>query len=265
MAPSALNDDEVTAIAEALRNARLTKTPIDAPKSTYPNLDVAGGMAVQKATVELAAANGDRLVGYKLGNIAKVMQDFFGVDEPDYGYLLASSFLLEGQKIPLDNYIKPFAELEPAFVLKGPLKGPNVTVFDVISAVDYVLPAVEIIDSRVKNWTISLEDTLADCGSNGAVILGGQPRKPTELDLGNTRGHLKFNGQEVISGNTQNILGNPYAAVAWLVNRLVEFDISFEAGQIILPGSCLQAWPMEGKGRWECTYDGWGTVAFDVV
>lgn len=222
-------------------------------------------MDIQKYTVELALENGDRVVGYKLGNIAKVMQEAFGVDEPDYGYLMASSFLYEGAKIPLNSFIEPFVELEPAFVLKGPLKGPNATAADVISAIDYVVPAVEIIDSRVKNWTITLEDTLADSGSNGGVILGGSPRRVTDLDLGHLRGHLEFNGVEIMSGTTRNILGNPFAAVAWLVNRVAEFDMEFLPGQVILPGSCLRAMPMDKPGHWSCTYDGWGSIEFDVV
>lgn len=256
---------DVREIAESFRKARLNQEPISAPSEKHPNLDVKTAMAIQRATVDIALENGDRVVGYKLGNVAKVMQEAFGVDEPDYGYLVASSFLYEGAKVPLDKYIEPFVELEPAFVLKGPLKGPNATVADVISAIDYAVPAIEIIDSRVKNWTITLEDTLADSGSNGGIILGGSPRRVTDLDLGHMRGHLKFNGTEIMSGTTQNILGNPYAAVAWLINRVAEFGIEFSAGQVILPGSCLRAMPMREKGRWSCTYDGWGTIEFDVV
>lgn len=251
--------------ADALRTARLTQTPIPAPAKKYPNLDVESAFAIQKISVETALKNGDRLVGYKLGNIATVMQDAFGLEHPDYGFLLASTFIYEGSKIPLKNFIKPYVELEPAFVLKGPLKGPNVTVVDVINAIDYALPAVEIIDSRVENWAISLQDTLADNGSTGAVILGGTPRRLEDLNLSNTRGYLKFNDVEIMSGNTRNILGNPLAAVAWLVNRLSEFNVELLPGQVVMPGSCLRAMPMEDKGHWSCTYEGWGTVEFDIV
>lgn len=260
-----MDENAIREVADSLRNARISKTPVAAPSEKYPKITVKEAWEIGKVNVETAVKNGDRMVGYKLGNIAKVMQEAFGVDEPDYGYLMASSFLYEGQKLPLSNFIQPFVELEPAFVLKGSLKGPNITPADVISAIDYAVPAIEIIDSRVKNWTITLEDTLADSGSNGGVILGGSPRRITDLDLGNMKGYLKFNGVEVMSGTTRNILGNPYAAVAWLINRLAEFDIGFEPGQVILPGSCLRAMPMEEKGRWSCTYEGWGTIEFDLV
>lgn len=252
-------------LSEKLRNARLTQTPIEPPVKTHGELSVQQAFEVARISKDRQVENGDRLVGYKLGNIAKVMQDAFGLGHPDYGFLLASSFQYEGTKVALSSFIAPFVELEPAFVLCKPLRGPNVTIADVISAIDYALPAVEIIDSRVKDWAIGLEDTLADNGSNGAVILGGTPRKLADLNLSNTRGYLQFNGHDVIDGNTKNILGNPLAATAWLINKLSEFDIGFEPGQVILPGSCLQAMPMREPGHWVCTYEGWGAVEFDVI
>lgn len=252
-------------VAAALRAARAEATPIDAPSKTWPSLDGDSAFKVQEVNSEHAIKNGDRLVGYKLGNIAKVMQAAFGLDHPDYGFLHASSFHYEGTSLARNKFIKPFVELEPAFVLRSPLKGPNVTVADVINAIDYAIPAIEIIDSRVKNWAIDLPDTLSDNGSTGAVILGGTPRKLTDLTLNNTKGFLKFNGEEVMSGNTKNVLGNPLAAVAWLVNRLSEYGVEFEAGQVIMPGSCLEAVPMKKAGHWSCTFEGWGTIQFDVA
>jgi 2-keto-4-pentenoate hydratase len=251
-------------IAQSLRTARLQGAPITAPTETWPALDVAAAFDVQKINVDHAVANGDRLVGYKLGNIAKVMQDAFGLDQPDYGHLLASTIAYESTTVERDKFIEPFVELEPAFVLRGHLRGPNTTIADVIGAIEFALPAIEIIDSRVKDWAIGLPDTLADNGSTGAVILGGTPRRVTDLNLRDTRGVLRFNGREVIAGSTGNILGNPFAAVAWLVNRLAEYDIVFEPGQVILPGSCLQAVPMKEAGRWSGTFEGWGTIEFDV-
>ncbi|KAL4968833.1 2-keto-4-pentenoate hydratase [Aspergillus stella-maris] len=193
------------------------------------------------------------------------MQTYFGLDHPGYGFLHASLFLYEGTSIRRDKFIKPFVGLEPAFALKSNLKGSNITVPDVINAIDYAIPTIEIIDSRVKNWAIDLPDTLAAYGSTGAVILRGTPRKLTDLTLSNTRGSLKFNGEKVMSGNTRNVLGNPLAAVAWLVNRLAGYNVEFIAGQVIMSGSCLEAVPLEQTGRWPCTFEGWGTIEFDIV
>ncbi|GHE76310.1 2-keto-4-pentenoate hydratase [Amycolatopsis deserti] len=255
---------ELREIATALRAARLHREPIPAPTKTWPGLDADEGFEVQRINVEAAVAEGDRVVGYKLGNIAKAMQDAFGLDQPDYGYLLASTFAYEGTTVDRGRFIAPFVELEPAFVLRGHLGGPNTTVADVIRAVDYVVPAIEIIDSRVENWAIDLPDTLADNGSTGAVILGGTPRRLAELTLRDTPGALHFDGRPVMSGNTGNILGNPLSATAWLCNRLAAYDIEFAPGQVILPGSCLEAVPMREAGHWSGTFQGLGTVEFDV-
>lgn len=251
-------------IAGILRSARLKGEPIAAPTETMPALDADAAFEVQKINVTHAVAEGDRLVGYKLGNIAKVMQAAFGLDQPDYGHLLASIFEYEGTTLERGRFIEPFVELEPAFLLRRHLRGPNCTVADVIDAIEFALPAIEIIDSRVKDWAIGLPDTLADNGSTGAVILGGTPRRVTDLNLRDTRGVLRFNDREVIAGTTRNILGNPFAAVAWLVNRLAEYDVEFQPGHIILPGSCLKAVPMKEAGRWSGTFEGWGTIEFDV-
>lgn len=251
-------------MADILRSARLKGEPIAAPTETMPALDADAAFEVQKINVTHAVAEGDRLVGYKLGNIAKVMQAAFGLDQPDYGHLLASIFDYEGTTLERGRFIEPFVELEPAFLLRRHLRGPNCTVADVIDAIEFALPAIEIIDSRVKDWAIGLPDTLADNGSTGAVILGGTPRRVTDLNLRDTRGVLRFNDREVIAGTTRNILGNPFAAVAWLVNRLAEYDVEFQPGHIILPGSCLKAVPMKEAGRWSGTFEGWGTIEFDV-
>ncbi|KAJ0421158.1 TodF product hydratase [Aspergillus carlsbadensis] len=262
MSSSSLNLEEIASI---LRSARTLSKPIAAPTKTWLGLTADAAFKIQQLNSAHAVEHGDRLVGYKLGNIAKVMQSAFNLDHPDYGVLHSSLFVYEGTSIHQEKFIKPFVELEVGFVLKGPLRGPNVTVADVISAVDYAVPAIEIIDSRVREWAIELPDTLADNGSTGAVILGGAPRRLTDLTLNNMRGVLKFNGQEVMAGNTRNVLGNPIAAVAWLVNRLAEYGIEFLPGQFVLPGSCLEAIPMEEKGVWEGTFEGFGTVEFEVV
>ena len=179
-------------------------------------------------------------------------------------FLLASTFAYEGGTLARDDFIEPFVELEPAFILGRPLTGPNVTVADVIAAVDHVVPAIEIIDSRIANWDITLPDTLADNGSTGAVILGGLPRAVRDLPLQDMRGAIYHHGTEVAAGSTKAILGNPLAAVAHVCNTLAEYEIEFQAGDVILAGSCLEAVPMQQPGRWSGHFDGWGNIEFDV-
>lgn len=256
---------ELREIATTLRDARVKRAPVTAPTKTWQELDPDSAFAVQRLNVEMALADGDRVVGYKLGNIAKAMQTAFDLDQPDYGYLLATTFAYEGTTIDRDQYIAPFVELEPAFLLNRHLRGPNITVADVINAVEYAVPAIEIIDSRVENWAIELPDTLSDNGSTGAVIFGGTPQRLTELRLSDTRGVLRFDGREVMAGNTKNILGNPLAATAWLCNRLAAYGVEFEPGQVIMPGSCLEAMPMNRPGHWTGEFAGWGSVEFEVA
>jgi len=264
MALEEQNPLELRDIAAALHTARIEVQPMQPPSRSWPMLNTDRAFHVQKITTQNAIANGDKLIGYKLGNIAKVMQAAFGMDEPDYGFLLASTLTYEGTSVSRERYIKPFVELEPAMVLRSPLRGPGVTVVEVINAIDYVLPSIEIIDSRVINWEINHADTLADNGSTGAVILGGTPRRLTDLTLNNCRGTLYLNGRERMGGNTSNILGNPLNGIAWLCNRLADYGVGFEAGQLLLPGSCLEAVPIEGPGHWKGEFEGLGTVEFDV-
>jgi 2-keto-4-pentenoate hydratase len=251
-------------IAETLRTARVNRAPVEAPSSKWPELDAPTAIAVQRLNVDHLVAAGDRLVGYKLGNVAAAMQSKFGLDQPDYGHLLASTFAYEGATIARDDFIEPFVELEPAFILGRPLQGPNVTVADVITAIDHVVPAIEIIDSRITNWDITLPDTLSDNGSTGAVIIGGVPRSVRDLPLQDMRGAVYHNGIEVAAGSTSAILGNPLSAVAQVCNTLAKYGIEFQAGDLILAGSCLEAVPMQQRGRWSGHFDGWGSVGFDV-
>lgn len=251
--------------AQRLIRARADRQPVDVLIDESMQPTTADAFRVQQELVRLNVEAGDAIAGFKLGNIAKAMQDKFGVDEPDYGYILASQFYPENLKISESEFIEPFIELEPGFVLKKDLGGKHVTAADVIAATDFVVPALEIIDSRIKNWKIGLFDTLADNGSIGGIILGGQPRKLSEVNLADQPGVIEFDGKEVARGNTKEVYGNPVSAIAWLCRRIAEYGVTLKAGEFILPGSCLAAEKMipgtEVTGRFE----GWGEISFHYV
>lgn len=253
----------ITDTAQRLLTARATRTPIDQLVEESLNPTTADAFAVQQELVRLNIASGDAISGFKLGNIAKAMQDKFGVDEPDYGYILASQFYPENLAISETEFIEPFIELEPGFVLKKDLGGPHVSAAEVIAATDFVVPALEIIDSRIRDWKIGLFDTLADNGSIGGIILGGQPRKLSQVNLANQAGVIEFDGKPVARGNTNQIYGNPISAIAWLCRRIAEYDVTLKAGQFILPGSCLAAEKMIPGTRITGRFDGWGEISFD--
>lgn len=251
--------------AQMLIDARTLRQPLDSLIDESLNPTTADAFAVQQELVRRNVAAGDAVAGFKLGNIAKAMQDKFGVDEPDYGYILASQFYPENLRIKETEFIEPFIELEPGFVLKKDLGGPHVTAAEVMAATDFVVPALEIIDSRIKNWNIGLFDTLADNGSIGGIIIGGQPRKLSEVNLANQPGVIEFDGKEVARGNTSEVYGNPISAIAWLCRRIAEYDVTLKAGQFILPGSCLAAEKMIPGTSITGRFEGWGEISFEYA
>jgi len=256
---------EIDTLAGQLLNARAQRVPLEHLLREGETGNVAQAMRIQQEIVRRRVQQGDRVIGFKLGNIAKAMQDKFGVDQPDYGYLLDSYLRHENLRLCADEFIEPYVELEPAFVLKRDLGGAHVTVADVISATDYVLPALEIIDSRIKHWNIGIFETLADCGSNGAVILSSQPRSLNEINLSNMAGEICYDGEVVASGNTAAIYGSPVSAIVWLCRRIAEFGITLGKGQIILPGSCLAAVKLTPGTHVAGRFSGFGEVAFEYV
>jgi 2-keto-4-pentenoate hydratase len=251
--------------AQRILDARASRTPVETLIRAEDGPTIADAFRVQQEVIRRQVAGGDSVAGFKLGNIAKAMQAKFGVDEPDYGYLMSSQFFPENLPLSEDQFIEPFVELEPAFVFKRDVGGAHVTVADIIAATDFVVPALEIIDSRVRDWNIGIFDTLADSGSAAGVILGGQPRTLREVNLSDTPGTITFDGEVVAKGNTSDIYGSPLSALVWLCRRIAEYGITLPAGQLILPGSCLAAAKMVPGTRITGRFEGWGEVSFDYT
>ena len=256
---------DIAQTADRILEAKANRRPVDSLVRSEDEPTIADAFRVQQEVIRRQVEAGDSVAGFKLGNIAKAMQTKFGVDEPDYGYLLASQFYPENLPRSEDEFIEPYIELEPAFVFKRDVGGPHVTVADIIAATDFVVPALEIIDSRVRNWNIGIFDTLADSGSSAGIILGSQPRSLSEVNLSDTPGVITFDGETVAEGNTAAIYGSPLSALVWLCRRVAEYDITLRAGQLILPGSCLAAAKMIPGTRIAGRFEGWGEVGFDYV
>lgn len=184
---------------------------------------------------------GSKIIGKKIGLTSLAMQKLLGVDQPDYGHLLDDMVIENGGTISFQRVLQPKVEAEIAFILKKDLIGPRVTALDVILATDYVLPALEIVDSRVADWKIKLPDTVADNASSGLYVLGGKPVKPEAVDLTQLGSVLYKNGEIMNTGVGAAALGNPAACVAWLANKLFEFGINLKAGEVILSGALSAA------------------------
>jgi 2-keto-4-pentenoate hydratase len=253
-------EDGHTAVASALRQAQRDRTPIDPVSQTHPWLTLDDAYAVQLEQVRTWTEDGRRVQGHKVGLTSIAMQRQLKVDQPDFGHLLDTMFHLDGLPIPVDQFISPRAEPEIAFVLKRSLTGPGVTVAKALSAVDYVLPAIEIIDSRIRDWKIGLIDTVADNASSAGVVLGSNPTRVDAVDLRLSGCVLTSRGAIVGTGAGGAVLGSPVNALVWLANALGRRGVMLESGHVILPGAVMAAVPVHPADVVRATFQGLGSV-----
>jgi len=231
----------LTKYAAELYEAETTGKSILPITSEYTNLSTQEAYSIQLENINRKRKEGHTVVGKKIGLTSKAMQQLLGVNEPDYGHLLDSMNVGNGEQLSFDQVMQPKVEGEIAFILKHELRGPNVTAMDVILATDYIVPALEIVDSRIKDWKITLQDTIADNASSGFFVLGNQSTKLEEVDLEMVGMVLLKNDEVINTGVGTAALGNPIHCVAWLANRLADFDLSLKAGEVILSGALSAA------------------------
>ena len=217
-------------------------TSIPEPLSVLnPSMTVDDAYAVQIKRIEVATINGEVISGKKIGLTSLAMQNLLGVDQPDYGHLFHSMAVPNDGSVSLSKLFQPKIEGEIAFVLKKDLVGPNVTADDVLAATDYVLPAVEIVDSRIKDWKINIVDTVADNASCGLYVLGTNKVKISDIDLKEIHMKLIRNDEVINEGQGTDVLGDPAICVAWLANKLHEYNVTLKAGEVILSGALSAA------------------------
>ena len=208
-------------------------------------------------------AAGERVIGKKIGVTSKPVQDMLGVHQPDFGFLTDRMHIADGSKVSLAaaRLIQPRAEGEIAFVLKKDLRGPGVTEEQVLDATDYVSPCFEIVDSRIRDWKIRIQDTVADNASCGVFVIGEARIKPRDLDLAAVKMDIDKNGAHIASGIGAAVQGHPATAVAWLANTLGRFGIPFLAGEVILSGSLAPLLPIPPGDRFDMRLAGIGTAS----
>ncbi len=237
-----LSESELTQAAELLRIARRDTTPIDPLSQIWPAIDPHDAYQIQVLNVSERVTSGAVVRGHKVGLSSRAMQEMLGVNEPDYGHLLDDMFVFDGDDLPAETFCAPRVEVEIGFMLARPLAGPGCTVADVMRATEFVMPCIEIIDSRIKDWRITLPDTIADNASSAGVVIGGTCLSVEKLDLRTVGAVLRRNGEIVDSGSSGAVLGNPAIAVAWLANKVAAFGVQLAAGDVVLPGSCTRAY-----------------------
>lgn len=256
-----LSETQRREASTTLVDAEQHNEPVSPLSETFPAIDMEDAYAIQRMGVQRRIAGGARLAGHKIGLTSRAMQEQLNVGEPDYGHLLSDMFVLEGMDIPASELCSPRVEPEVAFVLKHRLAGPGLTVADVLRATAFVLPALEVIDSRIADWRIALPDTVADNASSARVVLGASPVPVDRFDLRLIGAVLWKKGKVEETGASGAVLGNPASAVCWLANELAGFEVALEAGQVVMPGACTRAVPVQAGDHVRAEFDGLGFVS----
>lgn len=262
-----LTDAQVADVAVALYEAELNWAPIEAVSAQFPDADIEDAYRISQAVTDLKVAAGRQIKGLKIGLTSKAMRSLSGATEPDYGTLFDNWFILEGDTVPRSKMNHPLAEVELAFVLKRALRGPGINVADVIAATDFVVPSIEIVDTRQhRGGTRMLVNSIADAAACGFVILGANPFKLSDIDVRNVGATLSINGDIEESGMARAVMGNPINAVTWLINKLSDYGVAAEAGHTILSGSFIKAIPFKTGDNVEALFNlGLGEVSFRAV
>lgn len=233
------------AVASLLESHK-TKVQGKRPSEMFPDIEIEDSYAISSAVADARVAEGRKIVGHKIGLTSKAMQASSKIDEPDYGYLFDDLVLNDGAKVPFESFCVPRVEPELTFILKEPLKGPNVGLVDVLRATEWVVPSIEIIDARVTEPR-KIFDTVADNGAAAGIVLGGRPVRPDDIDLRWVGAVFYRNSEIEETGLAAGVLGHPAMAIAWLANKLAPFGTVLEPGHLMLSGSFTRpVWANKG-------------------
>lgn len=248
----------ITRLGDELYDALVARQTLAPLTQRHPEITIEDAYQIQQQMIARRLAAGERVVGKKIGVTSKVVMDMLDVRQPDFGWLLDGMVYNEGQSIPADSLIQPRAEGEIAFLLKKDLTGPGVTASDVLAATEGVMACFEIVDSRIQDWKIRIQDTVADNASCGVLVLGDRMVDPRKVDLATCGMILEKNGEIVGTGSGAAALGHPCNAMAWLANTLGRLGISLKAGDIVLSGSLAALIPVKAGDNLRVTIGGIG-------
>lgn len=247
-------------LAADLAHAERTRAPMSPLTDAYPDIDVVDAYEIQLINIRRRLADGATVVGHKVGLSSAAMQQMMGVDEPDYGHLLADMEVFEDVAVEAGRFLYPRVEVEVGFILADDLPGAGCTEDDVLAATAAFAPSIELIDSRITDWKIKLCDTIADNASSAGFILGAARVSPKDIDITAIDAVLTRNDEVVAEGRSDAVLGNPVTAVAWLARKVDSFGVRLRAGDIVLPGSCTRAIDVRPGDRFVAEFAGLGSV-----
>ncbi|MFF9014134.1 2-keto-4-pentenoate hydratase [Streptomyces sp. NPDC014870] len=246
--------------AERLRDAERGRTPVVPLTETFPGLGVEDAYHVQLLNIRDRQAAGATVVGHKVGLSSPVMQRMMGVDEPDYGHLLDDMELRSDRPVPVARYCAPRIEVETGFVLGADLPGEGCTPADVLAATERIVPAIELIDSRIADWRITIGDTIADNASSAGFVVGAG-RPPGEIDPRGVEARLHADGAPLAEGRGDAVLGDPARSVAWLARTVARYGVRLREGHLVLPGSCTRAVDVTAGRTYTAEFTGLGSVS----
>lgn len=261
----ALNPDLIRRYGDELFDAFVDRRTVSPLTSREAGITVEDAYRIQQRMIARRLERGETIVGKKIGVTSKAVQELIGVDQPDFGQLTSAMAFEEGEAVSLAGLIQPRAEAEIAFVLKRDLNGPGITAADVLRATDYVAPCFEIVDSRITDWKIRIQDTVADNASCGVYLLGKTKASPNKLDLNLAGMVLERNGELFSTAAGAAVQGGPVNAVVWLANTLGALGIPFRAGEVILSGSQSTLMPVVAGDSLNCIVGGLGSCSIDFT
>jgi 2-oxo-hept-3-ene-1,7-dioate hydratase len=232
-----LDDDTIARIADELVDAGKSRVPVPRLTARYPEMTVEDSYRVQNLWRQRGEAAGRVLGGHKIGLTSKAMQYATGITEPDYGIIFKDVILENGSTVQWNQYSHPRIEVELAFLLKEDVSGPDATIFDVLRATEYVVPALEILDSRIEMEGRTIVDTISDNAALGAMVVGGNPVRPQDVDLRWVAAILYKNQVVEETGVAAGVLNHPASGVSWLANKIAAHGDTLKAGELILAGS----------------------------
>lgn len=266
-----LTQENIESLARELREARRTRTQVRQFSLRHPEMTIEDGYAIQREWVRLELAAGRRVKGRKIGLTSRAMQLSSQITEPDFAPLMDDMFYASGGEVPITDFIAPRVEVELAFVLGRALKGPDATIFDVLSAADYVTPALEIIDARIEQFDRDTRaprkvfDTISDFAANAGIVLGGRPVRPMDVDLRWVGAMLSKNGVIEETGLAAGVLNHPANGVAWLANKIAPYGEQLEAGDVVLAGSFTRPTPASAGDTFHADYGPLGSISIRFV
>ena len=256
-----MNSTLIEQLGDELYGALTACQVLDPLSSRHPDITIEDAYAIQQRLIARRLGAGERVVGKKIGVTSQAVMNMLGVFQPDFGILLDGMVYNEGQPIEARTLIQPKAEGEIAFILKKDLMGPGISAADVLAATECVMPCFEIVDSRIRDWKIKIQDTVADNASCGVFVLGDRAVDPRRIDLSTCGMVLEKNGEIIGTGAGAAALGSPVNAVTWLVNTLGRLGIGMKAGEVILSGALAAMSPAKAGDNFRVSIGGLGNCS----